>query len=110
MTALYLYDEVIFLNYIRKIDKLNKRIKVLEEENKRLEAIIKDIDRVKQKCEFQTKLAEQKEQEFQKLIIELEDEKEKYRTLIQKIRIAKKKIEGDYDKAVKTIKKNIQKK
>lgn len=100
------------MNYIKKVERQRKRINALEEEVKRLQAIIKETtketERIKQRCEFQIKLAEEKEKKFQELIIELEKEKQLYHILLEKLKIVLKKNNGVYKKAVKDINNNLK--
>lgn len=96
------------MNYIKKIDKLNQRIKCLEEENHQLKIENKKNESYKKKYEYQIKLAEKKEHEFQELILELKYIKEKYNYLIQKLTTTLRKNNNIYKKAITDISNNLK--
>lgn len=97
------------MNYFKKIERLEKRNKQLQEENEKLRWGIKDAQAIQEKAEALIAATNERKLEYDKLIAELEKEKKEYKDLINTVRFkivnAEKKYKGAYKKATKDIKK-----
>lgn len=96
------------MNYVKKIERLNKRIERLEEENRQLKEGYDACDRAKAKYELFTRLADEKQNEYIKLLNDLTEQKNKYKELINYLRFSIKKNKNTYQKAFSDIKSNIK--
>ena len=96
------------MNYFKKIERLEKRNKQLQEENEKLRWGIKDAEIMQQRAEVMMDAANKKEQEFNKLIGDLEKSKKEYKEMINTMRFkivgAEKKYKEAYKKAKKDTK------
>lgn len=96
------------MNPYKKIKRLEQRIAELEAENKELKYCLKDSQRIKDEYDVKCKAAETKELEYQKMLRDLEKEREHYKKLIHSMKFMIGKSKGIYKKAFKDIKRDLK--
>lgn len=96
------------MNVYKKLERLERQNEELRKENEKLRWGIKDTEAMKEKAEAMMNAANQKEQEFNKLIMDLEKAKKEYKEMINAMRFkivgAEKKYKEAYKKAKKDTK------
>lgn len=95
------------MNLYKKILRLEKRIRLLEQENCELRKINEDAQKTKQEYSIKLKLAEKKELEYGKLIIELRKKNEFYQKTIRKFELIILKLNTKYKKMFTEIKNDL---
>lgn len=96
------------MNPYKRILRLEKRIKNLETENMNLRHINENANKIQSECEIKIRLANEKENKYNKLIIELQQEQQKYKKLIHKMKFMISKIGNTYKNAFDNVKKDFE--
>lgn len=97
------------MNLFRQIEKLNKKVKLLEEENKKLRDENKTALELKNNYEVKLKALEHKEIEYCKLLQSLLDAKNEYEELIRQTKEIKTNLNYTYKKAFSDVKRDLVK-
>lgn len=95
------------MNPYKKIEKLNKKIETLQADKDNLMYQFKEAERIKRECELRTKLAEEKELEYGRLITELKKEKLEYTSLNSELQLVIKNVKSTYKKSFNDIKQEL---
>ena len=95
------------MNPFKQIQKLERKVETLQADNANLRFHIDSSEKLKRECELKIKLAEEKELEYQKLIMELQSEHNKYVSLNHKLELVIKKVKSTYKKAFTDIRKDF---
>ena len=96
------------MNYTKKIEKLRKRIEELEKENAQLREGYEQCEKTKDKYILYTKLANDKMQEYNDLIIELNEDRKRYKEMMNTLKSSIGKTKQTYKKKFNNIKENIK--
>ena len=96
------------MNPYKKIERLQKRVDALEKENDQLRWAIKDNEKLKEQCEVRMLAANKKELEYYKLIADLEQDRLRYKKLINTMKGTVKGVNSTYKKAFNNIKKDFK--
>lgn len=95
------------MNPYKKIEKLNKKIEILQADRDNLLYQLKEVEKIKKESELKTKLAEEKELEYSRLITELNKEKLEYASLNSKLQLVIKNVKSTYKKSFNDIKREL---
>ena len=96
------------MNPYKKIEKLENKIQKLETKNNNLRWLIKDCEKIQRDCEFKVALANKKQLEYEKAIVELNNERKEYQKLMNVLKLTTKNVNSTYKKAFNDIKQDLK--
>ena len=96
------------MNPYKKIERLEAKIEKLQADNDRLLNEARTVDRLKRQYETKMRLAEKVQLEYAKLVVDLEKDREAYKSLMQELRSSVRKVGGTYKKAFKEAKNEME--
>lgn len=96
------------MNPYKKIERLEAKIDKLQEENDRLLAQARSVEKLKREYETKTRLAEKVHLEYSKLVVDLEKDRAAYKSLMQDLKSSVRKVGGTYKKAFKEAKNEME--
>ncbi len=96
------------MNPYKRIERLEAKIEKLQADNDRLLNEARTVDRLKRQYETKMRLAEKVQLEYAKLVVDLEKDREAYKSLMQELRSSVRKVDGTYKKAFKEAKHEME--